>query len=138
MNGRTAIQLIVLIPSLAFSQNRYDVVIDEIMADPSPQVGLPANEWIELRNISSLPVNLQGWVMPQARAGPFRDLPCNRTALLLFAPAVRSRPCQCSVRLFPSQAFPRSITTVINFFLRLQTALPSMQSPIPANGFGTN
>ena len=66
MNVRAAIQLIVLIPSLAFSQNRYDVVIDEIMADPSPQVGLPANEWIELRNISSLPVNLQGWRLGDA------------------------------------------------------------------------
>lgn len=31
------------------------------MADPSPQVGLPNSEWIELKNVTSSPVNLQGW-----------------------------------------------------------------------------
>lgn len=43
------------------AQNRYDIVIDEIMADPSPQIGLPNNEWIELKNVSASPVDLQGW-----------------------------------------------------------------------------
>ncbi len=40
---------------------KYDVVIDEIMSDPSPQVGLPNAEWIELKNTSAFPVNLRGW-----------------------------------------------------------------------------
>ena len=39
----------------------YDVVIDELMADPTPQVGLPNNEWIEIKNNSSTSFNLQGW-----------------------------------------------------------------------------
>jgi hypothetical protein len=53
--------LLVFIPFLAFTQSRYDVVIDEIMADPSPQTALPNNEWIELKNTSSQSINLQGW-----------------------------------------------------------------------------
>ncbi|MBA2561456.1 MAG: lamin tail domain-containing protein [Chitinophagaceae bacterium] len=41
--------------------NRYDVVIDEIFADPTPEVGLPALEFVELKNISITPLNLSGW-----------------------------------------------------------------------------
>ncbi|MFZ1783992.1 MAG: lamin tail domain-containing protein [Ferruginibacter sp.] len=40
---------------------QYDIIIDEIMADPSPPVSLPNNEWIELRNSSAFSVNLSGW-----------------------------------------------------------------------------
>jgi len=39
----------------------FDIVIDEIMADPSPMIALPDAEWLELKNISPFPIDLQGW-----------------------------------------------------------------------------
>ncbi len=43
------------------AQNRYDIMITEIMSDPTPQVGLPNFEWIEIKNTTALPINIQNW-----------------------------------------------------------------------------
>ena len=89
--------------------NRYDIVIDEIMADPTPQIGLPNNEWIELKNVSSVAVNLQGFrigdLTGQSGAMPFYVLKpdsfvivCTGSALAsmsVFGPSI-------SVTGFPS------------------------------------
>ncbi len=51
--------------SLAFAVNAGtvygDVIINEVMADPVPVVGLPDAEFIELFNASGQPVDLSGW-----------------------------------------------------------------------------
>ena len=46
--------------NLTFSQsiNAYDLLITEIMSDPSPVVGLSEDEFIEIYNNSSAPINL--------------------------------------------------------------------------------
>lgn len=41
----------------------YDIVINEILADPDPPVGLPSGEFIELYNTTPFTVNLEGWLI---------------------------------------------------------------------------
>lgn len=67
--------LFFLLTNVLSAQNRYDVVIDEIMVDPSPQIGLPNNEWLELKNTSSSQVNLLGWRIGDGngQSGPLPD-----------------------------------------------------------------
>lgn len=60
--------LLILTPVCLTAQNRYDVLITEIMADPSPQVGLPNLEWVELKNVSNSAINVQGWRLGDANS----------------------------------------------------------------------
>ncbi len=63
---------LLLTPVCMWSQNRFDIIISELMPDPSPTVGLPASEWIELKNCSSQPISLQNWRITDAsgQSGP--------------------------------------------------------------------
>jgi Lamin Tail Domain len=77
---------VLLCPFFALSQNRYDVVIDEIMADPTPVAGLPANEWIELRNTTAAAINLQGWRIGDATgtSGPLPNFTLQPDSMVII------------------------------------------------------
>lgn len=55
-----------------FTAIQYDVVIDELMADPTPVVALPDAEWIELKNTTAFNIDLRGWRLgkPSGQSGP--------------------------------------------------------------------
>ncbi len=51
------------IPFLYYQAQPYDIVINEIMADPSPPLQLPEAEYLELFNTSVYTINMEGWKM---------------------------------------------------------------------------
>jgi len=59
--GFFACLILSVIPMILTAQNRYDVVITEFLSDPTPAVGLPESEFIELKNRSSADFNLHNW-----------------------------------------------------------------------------
>jgi hypothetical protein len=46
-----------------YHPERYEVIINEIMADPSPPQLLPEYEYLELFNATHLPLDLSGWTL---------------------------------------------------------------------------
>ncbi len=79
--------LLLLFPYWVLAQ-RYEVVMQEIFADPTPAVGLPPFEWIELRNRSQAPVSLLGWRLADAgnQTSPFPALSLLPDSVLIVCP----------------------------------------------------
>ena len=64
---------------------RFDVVIDELMADPIPPVSLPGKEWLELKNTSLTTINLSGWRIGQtgSQSGPMPNYNLQRDSFVI-------------------------------------------------------
>src|SRR5690349_1063754 len=78
--------LLFVIHQTCLGQRRNDVIIHEIMADPTPAEGLPPNEWIEIRNCSTMPIQLQGWRLSRlnSQSGPFPSYLLQPDSLLIL------------------------------------------------------
>ncbi|HSC53971.1 MAG TPA: lamin tail domain-containing protein [Phnomibacter sp.] len=61
--------------SYLHAQARYSIVISELMADPTPTIGLPNAEWLELRNTSGNAINLQGFRLQKQNSAPSGPMP---------------------------------------------------------------
>lgn len=53
--------LLCITGSFAQQANRFDVVIDELLPDPSPPVQLPNYEFIELKNVAATAFTIRNW-----------------------------------------------------------------------------
>ncbi len=92
-----------------YTPGQYDVVIDEIMSDPTPQVGLPNAEWIELRNTTAFAINLQNWKIGDASgiSGAMPDFVLQPDSAVVICtassvPALAALGTTISVTIFPS------------------------------------
>ena len=77
-----------LMPFFFYKIRRNEVVISEIMADPSPPVGLPASEYIELHSRLSFDITLNDWILrigTNDRALSGVTIPANGEALIVSA-----------------------------------------------------
>lgn len=83
VNGNTIADTTILFSWHQVAVN--DVVINEIMADPNPQVGLPEEEYLEIFNNSDYALSLQGWTFKVGSTEkPFPDylLPAKQYLIL--------------------------------------------------------
>jgi len=67
---RLVLVLVLSFPFVIKAQiaNRFDVVITEVMADPTPAVNLPDAEYVEIKNVSATAFNLNGWKLADANS----------------------------------------------------------------------
>ncbi len=87
---------------------QYDVVIDELMADPDPQVGLPNLEWLELRNTSQFDINLLGWTLgkPTGVSGPMPSYLLRKDSFVIVCTGSAVTALSAYGNVIPVTSFP--------------------------------
>lgn len=76
-----------------YTPRRYDIVFNEIMANPTPSIGLPSHKYLELYNTSQFPVSLYNWVMTYGagqRTLPAVTIPSGGYAVLTTTAGARA------------------------------------------------
>jgi hypothetical protein len=116
---------LLLLPTFALAQGRYDIVIDEIMADPAPQVSLPSNEWIELKNVSAAPVNLLNWRIGDAtgQSGPMPNFILQPDSFVIVCTGGAVAAMQVYGRVISVTGFPSLDNDGDQLFLRSNTGV---------------
>src|SRR6187402_836771 len=122
---RKLLLILLFSPLYASSQSRYDVLIDEIMADQTPQIGLPSNEWIELKNVSASPVNLQNWRIGDAtgQSGPMPNFILQPDSFVIVCTGSAVAAMQVYGRVISVTSFPSLDNEGDQFFLKSNTGL---------------
>ena len=103
-----------------YTARQYDVVIDEIMADPAPPVSLPNNEWIELRNTSAAAINLLGFRIgdAQGQSGPLPGFILLPDSFVIVCAAGSSGAMSAFGRVVAVTAFPSLDNTAGQLYLK--------------------
>lgn len=122
---RTLFLFLFLSPLCLFAQNRYDVVIDEIMADQTPPIALPSNEWIELKNVSANPLNLQNWRIGDAtgQSGPMPNFVLQPDSFVIVCTGSAVAAMQVYGRVISVTSFPSLDNDGDQLFLKNNTGL---------------
>ena len=122
---RKVFLILLLTPLYSLTQNRYDVLIDEIMADPAPQISLPSNEWIELKNVSANPVNLQNWRIGDAsgQSGPMPNFILQPDSFVIICTGSAVGAMQVYGRVISVTSFPSLDNDGDQLFLKSNTGL---------------
>ena len=122
---RKVFLILLLTPLYSLTQNRYDVVIEEIMADPAPQISLPSNEWIELKNVSASPVNLQNWRIgdPTGQSGPMPNFILQPDSFVIVCTGSAVAAMQAYGRVISVTSFPSLDNDGDQLFLKSNTGL---------------
>lgn len=117
--------VVFLFPVFLTAQNRYDVVIDEIMADQTPPVSLPLNEWIELKNVSANPINLLNWRIGDAtgQSGPMPAFILQPDSFVIICTGSAVAAMQVYGRVISVTSFPSLDNDGDQLFLKSNTGM---------------
>jgi len=95
------------------------------MADPTPQISLPSNEWIELKNVSANPVNLQNWRIGDAtgQSGPLPNFVLQPDSFVIVCTGSAVAAMQMYGRVISVTSFPSLDNDNDQLFLKSNSGL---------------